>query len=239
MDLVQLLRQDGSGFDVVDDRVQEVAGLFTPVGVMVHHTAGPRLHVEGLQRGYRFPGPLCNIGIDLDAARHVITDGRANDSGRGSSVVLARVRRDLPPQGDARELGLVDDIDGNRWYYDIEVVNDGVGQPYPDVQIASLVATCAALCRAHGWTANRVIHHREHTRRKVDMSYRGDVRGRVRRQLQEDAVTKLDDEDVQRIADALADRLMPDRGKPLGKEIDAIRQDVRWLVQNAGGTPAS
>jgi hypothetical protein len=183
VNLVDLLRHDGSGLPVVDNRVQPAPGVWTPAGVMAHHTAGAHLDVRGLQRGYSFPGPLCNVGIDRDGTRHVITDGRANDSGMGSSVVLSDVRNGRPVTEDARTRGLVDDIDGNPYFYDLEVVNDGVGQPYPPVQLESLAATAAAICRAHDWDEHRVIHHRQWTRRKVDMSWRGDLTGMVARWL--------------------------------------------------------
>jgi hypothetical protein len=210
VDLVQLLRAAGSPHAVVDDRVDPAPGLFDPVGVMVHHTAGASLDVRGLQSGYGFPGPLCNVAIDRDGTRHVVTDGRANDSGMGSAVVLDDVRADRPVTADARDRGLADDVSGNPWFYDVEVVNDGRGQPYPPVQLDALAATCAALCAAHGWPAGRCIHHRQWTRRKPDMSWRGDLVGLVARHLdrlaQEDDMAQLSTEDLDRIAGAVWDR---------------------------------
>lgn len=245
MDLVQLLRTDGSGLDVVDDRVAPASGLWSPVGVMIHHTASRNLDVRGLQRGYSFPGPLCNVGHARDGTRHVITDGRANDSGMGSSVVLNDVRNDRTVTKDARERGLSDTVSGNPYFYDLEVVNDGVGQDYPPVQIESLAVTAAAICRAHGWGPNRVIHHRQWTRRKVDMSWRGDIVALVARLLndQEDDVTpKQIAELADRVAGEVWNRKLQDGGTA-GNRLAAIdtrtakllsRESVERVAQETG-----
>ena len=230
MDLVQLLETDGAGLPVVDDRVPPAPGTFAPVGVMVHHTAGPSLHVAGLQEGYGFPGPLCNIAIDRDGTRHVITDGRANDSGTGSSVVLGEVLDDVPVTTDARGRGLHDDVSGNPYFYDVEVVNDGAGQAYPPIQLDSLAVTCAALCRAHGWPPTRAIHHRQWTRRKPDMSWRGDLTGLIARHLEDDV--PLTDDDLARIAGAVWDRKLLD-GSSAGRRLAAVDQRTASLLSRA------
>jgi hypothetical protein len=167
-------------------RTRERAGSFNPVGVLNHHTASrarpgdpvPSLAVVRDGRA-GLAGPLCNLLVGRDAVVRVISDGRANDSGRGSSKVLARVRRGEPPLGDAAALGLSDDTDGNPWFVDVEVENDGVGEPYPDDVLRTLFCLDAALCRAYGWSADRCLMHREWTRRKVDMSWRGALRPAV------------------------------------------------------------
>src|SRR6266508_1717664 len=62
----------------------------------------------------------------------------------------------------------------------IEVENYGTAaDPYPQVQIQHLERACAAICKHQHWTANRCVQHREWTRRKVDMSYRGPLRQAV------------------------------------------------------------
>lgn len=194
MNIVALLAHFGIFHD--DKRVPGRSGSFSPVGVIVHHTAtaGPALAV--CQKGRAdLPGPLCHINLTRNGLAHVVSDGRANHAGKGSGEVLARVRSDMAPRGDAAKVGLADDTDGNRWFYGIEVDNDGRGQLYPAVQLEALAEVCAALCRHHGWTANRVIHHREWTRRKVDMSYRGDLRGAVARLLAPPATQPDHDEE--------------------------------------------
>lgn len=180
-DLLTILK---GAVTVTDKRVPPHSGSFHPVGVLVHHTAtkGPGLTV--VQKGRPgLAGPLCNLNLTRAGLVHVVSDGLAWHAGAGSSAVLAEVKADKAPKGDARARGLKDDTTGNAWLIGIEVDNDGVGEAYPPVQIEALVKGCAALCRHFGWSANRVIHHREWTARKIDMSYRGDLRGAIARLL--------------------------------------------------------
>lgn len=147
-------------------------GAFTPQGCMVHHTASGDSEgiVDLCYRGRAdLPGPLCNIVVRKSGTLHVVSNGRANDSGMGSSVVLADVRRDKSPPGTAKQRGLADDTNGNPWFYDIEIVNLGNGtDPYPVHQQAAVVGALAAICQAHGWAATRIVGHAEWSARKVD-----------------------------------------------------------------------
>src|SRR5262249_51025812 len=103
-----------------------------------------------------------------------------NHAGQGAAEVLAKVQAGGPVDGDAKDHGYKDSVFGNTPFYGIEVENAGVdGDPYPDVQIDALVKILAALCSANGWTADRIIHHRQWTVRKIAMSYRGDLRAAV------------------------------------------------------------
>lgn len=147
-------------------------GAFSPVGVCVHHTAsgdGEGI-VDLCYRGRAgLAGPLCNLVVRKSGRVHVTSNGKANDTGMGSRVVLDDVRRDKTPPGTAKQRGLPDDENGNPWFYDIEIVNLGDGNdPYPVHQIASVVSAVAAICEAHGWGASRVIGHAEWSARKVD-----------------------------------------------------------------------
>ena len=181
MNVVSLLKKHG--LKVVDKRVSPAPGEFHPVGVVVHHTAGTdSLNICRFGRS-DLPGPLCNVLIDRHGTCWVVTDGKANDSGSGSTVVLNRVKKDRAPLGDAAKVGLRDDISGNPWFYDIEVENLGNGQKYTRPQLKALVKVAAAFCWQGGWSHNRVIHHREWTGRKIDMSYRGPLRRRVKFRL--------------------------------------------------------
>lgn len=160
------------------------SGTFDPVGVMVHHTAmrGSGLGViQGGRPGLQ--GPLANLNLTRSGVWNVVSEGVAWHAGKGSGRVLTEVRADKAPPSDARERGLVDTTTGNPYFIGVEVDNDGVGEPYPFVQLESLARGCAALCAAHGWSANRVIHHREWTARKPDMSYHGALRSHVARLL--------------------------------------------------------
>lgn len=195
-DLARLFRAEGIRVRVVGDPAAHVRpGAFTPQGITVHHTGDKGRGDSGLAlltwgRDLGLPsqllGPLCNASPREDGELALISLGRANHAGMGSSKVLDRVRHDLAPLGDARDLDLVDDIVGNGWFYGLEVDNDGGRQPYSQAQYDTTVRACAALCRHHGWTANRVIGHKEWTRRKVDWSLpmpplRANVADRLRR----------------------------------------------------------
>lgn len=181
MTLLTILR-DGGVADIHDHRVAGHGNApFHPAGVMVHHTASTGSALKVVTDGRAdLHGPLCHLNIARDGRVNVVTEGLAWHAGSGSSVVLHRVCHDLAPVNDARNLHVADNTDGNPWFYGIEVDNTGVGEPYPDKQIAALVWACAALCQHHHWSAARVIHHREWTARKTDMSYRGPLRGLVR-----------------------------------------------------------
>lgn len=160
------------GITVLDARVAPRPGSFNPIGVVVHHTANPQhgdlpsLHL--LQHGRAdLAGPLVQLGAGREGATASITDGRANHAGRGSDVVAARVRADIEPSTPGP-----DNADGNTLFIGIEIENAGDHhEPYPAIQIAHVVKVCVVLCKHYGWSANRVIGHKEWTKRKPDPSF--------------------------------------------------------------------
>lgn len=171
------------GLDVVPVVGWETAGFpgFDPIGVMVHHTAGP-LSGDAPSLGVcikgrpDLKGPLCHFLLARSGAVHLIAANLTHHAGSGAHEVLAKVRRGEAVEGDAVTLGYKDGAPGNPNFYGIEVENTGrPDDEYPKVQLRALVLLCATLCRRHGWGAQRVIHHRQWTRRKPDMSYRGDL----------------------------------------------------------------
>jgi len=169
--------------------------VYTPVGVMNHHTAPPVPYpVKKLYRS-------CNLNIKRDGTVYVIAAGYQYDSGIGMASVLARTKAGLAPLGDATHRGATN---GNPWYIDIEVDHPGDGSPIPAAQYAALITVDAAICDHMGWTANRVIGHREWTSRKPDPRWAGNtnpmpaIRTRTAQRLdnptdnpQEDNVTLL------------------------------------------------
>lgn len=157
---------------------------FTPIGIMVHHDVDPNTAQPGtLTRmiaesgSASTPAPLANIHLLTDGTPVVIASGKANHAGLGSGAVLARTQAGLAPEGDAGALGLPNTIGGNGFYLGIEVEHPGDDSDYP--QIGALVSLLAHLCGSLGFSPNQVVHHREWTSRKIDMSYRGDLRGQV------------------------------------------------------------
>jgi hypothetical protein len=160
-------------------------GVFAPQGIVVHHTAGPRtgdapslgVCVNGRPD---LAGPLCHVVLARSGTAHLVSAGLANHAGMGAREVLALVQKDAPVTGDARQHKYVDSVGGNASFYGVEVENSGLpGDPYPAAQLDALARLCAAVCKARGWSANRVIHHRQWTARKPDMSYRGDLSGAI------------------------------------------------------------
>jgi len=187
MDLVKVLRNAGLTVDTRYFR-RPAPGDFTPVGVMYHHTVtGDTEGALKLLRDGRsdLPGPLCQVGIRKNGVCVVLTNGRANHAGKGSQTVLNEVRANKAVSGDAGKRGLTDSVNGNGFFYGFEMLNMGDGRdPYPQAQIDAMLRAGAAIIKAAGWNnQNRAIHHREWTRRKIDMSWRGDLRGGVGRFL--------------------------------------------------------
>lgn len=177
-DLVALLRAHPitAGLTVHDDRVAPWPGPFHPVGVVWHHTAGSGTALSTMQYGRGEPNPLSpplgNVLIQRDAKVRVVCDGRANDTGSGSGLALAEVIAQLPPGADAYPRGLADTVNLNPSLYDIEVDNNGTGEPYPLEVLDALVRVTAVICMTYGWSERACRHHRQMTRRKIDMSYR-------------------------------------------------------------------
>lgn len=178
-DLVALLRS--AGLNVRDERVDPRPGPFAPIGVVNHHTATSGPALTSCKKGRAdLAGPLCHVNITRQGVINVVCDGRANHAGKGSSVVAADVRAGRAITRDARDRSLADDTDGNTLFYGIEVDNDGIGEPLAGVQQDALVAVNATLIAHHKWSPNTCIHHRQWTRRKQDMRWRGDIPALVR-----------------------------------------------------------
>lgn len=176
-DLLALFRAEGINVRPIGDWKSRVRpGTFAPVGIVVHHTGSKGTGEQGLDVLVHgrpdLNGPLCNASPRQDGSLDLISAGRANHAGAGSRHVLDDVRRDIAPRGRAAVLGLHDDLTGaNGLYYGLEVDNSGgPHDDYPPAQVDTTVRACTALIRHHGWTANRVILHAEHTARKVDWS---------------------------------------------------------------------
>lgn len=148
-------------------------GTWTPVGIMVHHTAMTvPLSVRTAQGDNRFGGPLCNFVVRAHARQvDCIGGGYAYDSGPGSGRVLDEVRQGIAPSGTARERGLADTINGNPWYVDVEVDFPGDGGELSIEGQLGLLDLLEALCRLTGWSASRIVGHKEHTRRKIDPNW--------------------------------------------------------------------
>lgn len=185
-DLLELLAYAGVEHKAQPDwRTHARPGPFRPVGVMLHHTAGPKAgDAPSLQvcihGRTELKGPLCHFLVARSGLVHVISQGLCNHAGSGSERALGCVLADLPSPDRPTD---IETAHGNENFWGIEVENTGMGEPYPDAQVSAFVSVAAVLCWWNGWTSHRVIHHRQWTRRKVDMSWHGDtaalVQGRM------------------------------------------------------------
>lgn len=168
------------------------AGPWMPVGVMIHHTASaansgdvPFLEIlrdkgeKDSKDGHLIDAPMVTFLIGRSGKAHLISGGRVNHAGAGMRSVLESTKQGIAPTSNATGANDVDYDESDNYWYGIEVENSGKGEPYPDAVIDTLVKCCTAICSMHGWTSSHVIHHREWTKDKVDMSYTGDIRGKV------------------------------------------------------------
>lgn len=157
-------------------------------GVVIHHTAGvgaglPDYCYNGTAD---LPGPVCHAFVSKKGTVYLVGHGRANHAGgfaqNAHNAVVSESKKH--PRPDASE-----PVDGNTHYYGIEIENLGNGDdPYPKAQYEQAVRWAAAICRAHKWTADSVIGHKEGTRRKIDPSFsmatfRSDVAARLKSEL--------------------------------------------------------
>lgn len=145
-------------------------GAWGPMnGVVIHHTAGADSEQFVWSGNADLPGPLCHTYLGKDGVAVMISAGRANHAGNFASNAFTAMLNEQAthPRPDAAE-----PVDANARTYGIEIENRGDGKdPYPAVQYQAAVRWAAALCRAHEWTAESVIGHKEGTRRKIDPSF--------------------------------------------------------------------
>ncbi len=145
-------------------------GAWGPVnGVVIHHTAGTTSRDYVWSGDAGLPGPLCHTYLGKDGIAVMNSAGRANHAGNFATNAFNAMLNELAthPRPDEAE-----PVDANARTYGIEIENRGDGKdPYPEVQYQAAVRWAAALCRAHGWSADSVIGHKEGTRRKIDPSF--------------------------------------------------------------------
>jgi hypothetical protein len=159
------------------------------------------------------PQPRANVWQSVHGTFHLVASGRAFHAGRGRRDFLAAVRAgevdaDYP---DAARRRIVDPAaadehgddfaGGSDHYIGLERENFGSStepagtvrderqfdrfgrDPYEPGSIKKLVTFLVVVHRLAGWERPRFGHHRQHTARKTDMSYTGDLWTPVRRQL--------------------------------------------------------
>ncbi len=253
MDLLEALQQEGVDVRPESDwRTRTRSGTFAPLGIMIHHTVGIgdgtfRVVKNGRQG---LPGPLAHLLPRKDGRVHLISQGVCNHAGRGNKGVQTLTERGLPPPGNATTAG---SIFGNRTYYGIEIENRGTrSDPYPEVQMDATVRSAAAICRMHGWTADRIVAHKEWTNRKIDPIFdMNEFRAKVAAQLghgvnpEEDGMKIGDDTsgdpaggDVARLQDMLKQVTAAQfNGQTTGKYTKATENAVRRYQEHIGLSP--
>jgi N-acetylmuramoyl-L-alanine amidase-like protein len=206
---------------------------FGPVnGIVIHHTAGSNSRDLVYNGRSDLPGPLAHAHLAKDGTLSLISCHRANHGGYFAQNAHDAVVNESTthPRPSTTET-----VDANDHYYGIEIENLGNGSdPYPAVQYEAAVKWAAAICRAHGWSKDSVIGHKEGTTRKIDPSFdmnkfRDDVAARLRGETattpEEDEVTN---EDIKKIAVAvwslgIDDPLTSDDSKtPTGRSLRGI-----------------
>lgn len=177
--LAEALRAEGATvaeYDNWQTRSAPTRRTYSPVGIMIHHTAPPVPfpldNLAGIRAG-RVDAPKCQINVKPDGTVWILAAGYAYAAGMGSSVVLDEVRRNIAPAGDAAARSLDNDTNGNPWFVNIEVDHPGDGSPVPAGQLAAAVAAATAVARHQHWSTHTIIGHREWTSRKIDPRWAG------------------------------------------------------------------
>ena len=145
--LADVLRAEGLKVIEHDGWRNRGHGDFADIrGVLCHHTAGGGPNDWRIVQNGRpdLPGPLAQLVLERDGTYRVIAVGVCWHAGRGSWSGW--------PTNNA-----------NFHTIGIEAVNDGVGQPWPGVQIDAYKRGCAAILRRIGRGAGDCVAHREYS----------------------------------------------------------------------------
>ena len=161
-DLADVLRAAGLTVVEVDGwqtRARSSGGFANgrPTHLMVHHTASPPRTDGWPDVNYIVNGspvrPVSQIYTDRKGVVYVCAAGATNTNGQGR---------------DSWGGGVPDD-QMNLYAIANEIANDGVGEPYPAAQQASVLKSAAAICAHYGIGTHRVRAHFEWAPgRKVD-----------------------------------------------------------------------
>jgi hypothetical protein len=230
-------------------------GAWHPAGVMHHHTTGPRsilsdtgavaATLKVLRRGRPgLPGPLCHAAPAMIPGTNrarvwMIGWANTNHAGTGSSRTLGLIR---DGRYDGQKPG-ADDTEGNPWFFGLEYCHPGDATRWPDALLEQGHRAGAALCEFMGhprteW-AGRQCEHKEWTVRKVDRSWKGDVRRAVTKIIQArgEEDMSLTDAEIKRVVDAMKAGLFDADVVPaaLPAPPEATPANPTWQVDNTLG----
>lgn len=125
-----------------------------PLCVMWHHTATPGTKVKGVVNN-AIGKVGANIYLAPNGDVHLIAAGRSNTNGKGKSIEFSRGRVPAHKMND------------HAWA--IEIINDGIGEPYPAVQMDAAFTISNWLNRISGNRPDDVMTHFHYAPdRKID-----------------------------------------------------------------------
>lgn len=139
-----------------------------PIVVMEHHTASPASWNGQKDADYIAKGsdvaPVSNLYIDRQGLVWVIAGGATNTNGQGNSMRFSR--------------GTVPQDSMNTYAVGIECGNDGVGEPWPQVQVDALIAAANCINRRLGNISSDIAGHAHYApTRKIDPATAAAVQG--------------------------------------------------------------
>lgn len=134
-----------------------------PEAVVVHHTGDASTPLSLIRDGRsNLAGPLANFLVGQSGRVYLVAAGYSNNAGYGGYANFQKAKAGeatvemTPPATDGSW-----SANSHAW----AIEGDGRGD-WPTVVREHVIAICAALHIAHGWTGARVIAHKELTRRK-------------------------------------------------------------------------
>jgi hypothetical protein len=146
------LREFGVHFVETSGWKTRGADTFEPKVVIAHHDAipgpasAPGVHMVTVGRS-DLAGPLCQVYLGRDGTAYIIASGRANHAGTGGWKGI---------QGNTNALG-------------IEAANNGLGEPWPQVQLEAYYRIVACMLKHIGRDASFACGHKEWApTRKID-----------------------------------------------------------------------
>lgn len=142
---------------------------FEPRAFFDHHTASNRNSGDAPALGIvtngriDLPGPLANFLIGRSGTVYLVAGGYCNHAGLGGPL------KGIPENS------------GNRYALGCEIENDGIGEPYPEVQLNAVDIVNAVCLHRMKRGQYFAIGHKEWTPRKIDPSFLMDaLRRRVK-----------------------------------------------------------
>jgi hypothetical protein len=120
---------------------------FTPYGIQWHHTASQTSPANDLE--WQINGcddaPVGNLLLDRDGCYWPVAAGAANTAGKGGPLTLSR--------------GTIPKDQGNTHSVAIECANNGVGEPWPEIQVNAYIAGSNAINARLGNRPDDVFTH--------------------------------------------------------------------------------